>query len=260
MNCPQIQKLIHPHHDGELDAANTLLVDEHLADCPACFDLSRRLSTLRGAPCQNPGAALHRAHRFAEQHRRGRSGRTRGASGRPCRTGRGSSMEVGRPRRLCLWRRSWRCISPPRVVTIRWSPKLSRAMCAFADGRAPHGCRLDRPAHGQAVVRRQTGLRAAGERLPRWWISAPWRAGWTSSMWQLRRGAGLRAAQALPESFSFGLAASPEPTASRLHPAPWLQCDPVVGWLDDLRGGERSQQGGAARVRGRLVGQITTMA
>jgi anti-sigma factor RsiW len=49
MNCQQIRKLIHPHHDSELDAANTLQVDEHLADCPACFDLSRRLSTLRGA-------------------------------------------------------------------------------------------------------------------------------------------------------------------------------------------------------------------
>ena len=49
MNCPQIRKLIHPHHDGELDAANTLLVDEHLADCPSCFEVSRRLSALRGA-------------------------------------------------------------------------------------------------------------------------------------------------------------------------------------------------------------------
>ncbi|HEV7402228.1 MAG TPA: anti-sigma factor [Chthoniobacteraceae bacterium] len=49
MNCPQIQKLIQAHHDGELDAANTLQVDEHLADCPQCFDALRRLSTLRGA-------------------------------------------------------------------------------------------------------------------------------------------------------------------------------------------------------------------
>ena len=49
MNCQQIQKLIHAHHDGELDVANTLLVDEHLADCPACFEQSRRLSALRGA-------------------------------------------------------------------------------------------------------------------------------------------------------------------------------------------------------------------
>jgi anti-sigma factor RsiW len=49
MNCQQIQKLIHAHHDGELDAANTLQVDEHLADCPRCFSATRQLSALRGA-------------------------------------------------------------------------------------------------------------------------------------------------------------------------------------------------------------------
>jgi anti-sigma factor RsiW len=49
MNCSQIQKLLDAHHDGELDAANTLQIDEHLADCPSCFATSRRLSMLTGA-------------------------------------------------------------------------------------------------------------------------------------------------------------------------------------------------------------------
>jgi anti-sigma factor RsiW len=49
MNCQQIEKLIHAHLDGELDAANTLEVDAHLADCPACYEAWRRLSALRGA-------------------------------------------------------------------------------------------------------------------------------------------------------------------------------------------------------------------
>jgi anti-sigma factor RsiW len=49
MNCQQIQKLIHAHHDGELDAANHLQIDEHLADCPGCFGTARQLSALRGA-------------------------------------------------------------------------------------------------------------------------------------------------------------------------------------------------------------------
>ncbi|EDY18267.1 putative transmembrane anti-sigma factor [Chthoniobacter flavus Ellin428] len=49
MNCEQVQKLIHAHHDGELDVANTLQVDEHLADCPSCFNAVRQLSALRGA-------------------------------------------------------------------------------------------------------------------------------------------------------------------------------------------------------------------
>jgi anti-sigma factor RsiW len=47
MNCPQIRVLIHAHHDGELDAANTSLVDQHLADCPHCFNLARNLGSLR---------------------------------------------------------------------------------------------------------------------------------------------------------------------------------------------------------------------
>ena len=49
MNCQQIQKLIHAYHDGELDAANTMQVDEHLADCPGCFGTVRQLSALSGA-------------------------------------------------------------------------------------------------------------------------------------------------------------------------------------------------------------------
>ena len=48
MNCQQIQALIHAHHDGELDAANTLQVDQHLADCPQCFGLARNLGAMRG--------------------------------------------------------------------------------------------------------------------------------------------------------------------------------------------------------------------
>jgi anti-sigma factor RsiW len=49
MNCQQVQKLIHAYHDGELDAANTLEVDEHLADCTGCFNAARQLSALSGA-------------------------------------------------------------------------------------------------------------------------------------------------------------------------------------------------------------------
>lgn len=49
MNCQQVQKLIHAYHDGELDVANTLQVDEHLADCTACFNAARQLSALSGA-------------------------------------------------------------------------------------------------------------------------------------------------------------------------------------------------------------------
>jgi anti-sigma factor RsiW len=49
MNCSQIQKLLQAHHDGELDAAHEMQVEEHFADCPQCFAVARKLSTLRGA-------------------------------------------------------------------------------------------------------------------------------------------------------------------------------------------------------------------
>ena len=49
MNCSQIAKLLEAHHDGELDAAHEMQVEEHFADCPQCFAAARKLSTLRGA-------------------------------------------------------------------------------------------------------------------------------------------------------------------------------------------------------------------
>ena len=47
MNCQQIRPLLQAHHDGELDAANTIQVDQHLADCPQCFAFLRNLGTMR---------------------------------------------------------------------------------------------------------------------------------------------------------------------------------------------------------------------
>jgi anti-sigma factor RsiW len=49
MTCSQIQKLLHAQHDGELDAAHELQVNEHLTDCPHCSGITRNLGTLRGA-------------------------------------------------------------------------------------------------------------------------------------------------------------------------------------------------------------------
>lgn len=54
MNCAETRKLLQAHHDGELDAANTLRVDDHVADCPACFEELRSLSALSAA-VQQPG-------------------------------------------------------------------------------------------------------------------------------------------------------------------------------------------------------------
>src|SRR5690242_8718575 len=36
MTCQDFDKLLHPYVDGEFDAAERLLVEEHLAGCNAC--------------------------------------------------------------------------------------------------------------------------------------------------------------------------------------------------------------------------------
>jgi anti-sigma factor RsiW len=46
MNCQHVEKLVHAYHDGELDIAATVQVDEHLAECPRCAALLRNLSDL----------------------------------------------------------------------------------------------------------------------------------------------------------------------------------------------------------------------
>jgi len=46
MTCEHIERLLHAHHDGELDIAATVEVDEHLANCPRCAGLLKSLSNL----------------------------------------------------------------------------------------------------------------------------------------------------------------------------------------------------------------------
>ena len=46
MNCEQMQKLMHAYHDRELDAANMLQVDEHIARCPQCTAALREIAAL----------------------------------------------------------------------------------------------------------------------------------------------------------------------------------------------------------------------
>jgi anti-sigma factor RsiW len=47
VNCQETLNLVHAYHDGELDAANTLQVERHFADCPQCFAVLRNLGALR---------------------------------------------------------------------------------------------------------------------------------------------------------------------------------------------------------------------
>lgn len=47
MNCPDVQDLLHPYADGELDLVRHLELEGHLAGCPECAEQEKRLRSLR---------------------------------------------------------------------------------------------------------------------------------------------------------------------------------------------------------------------
>jgi len=49
MKCRDVQQLLHPYGDGELDLIRHVEIDEHLAECPACTGEVERLRAVRGA-------------------------------------------------------------------------------------------------------------------------------------------------------------------------------------------------------------------
>ncbi len=49
MNCPEVQRLLHPYSDGELDLVRHLEIEEHLAECAACAEQEKHLRSLRAA-------------------------------------------------------------------------------------------------------------------------------------------------------------------------------------------------------------------
>jgi anti-sigma factor RsiW len=49
MNCPDVQNLLHPYSDGELDLVRNLEIEEHLSSCAACAQQVQDLRSLRAA-------------------------------------------------------------------------------------------------------------------------------------------------------------------------------------------------------------------
>jgi anti-sigma factor RsiW len=49
MNCQDVQNLLHPYVDGELDLVRTVEIEEHLAGCPACAEQEQSLHSLRAS-------------------------------------------------------------------------------------------------------------------------------------------------------------------------------------------------------------------
>lgn len=59
MDCRDVQPLLHPYSDGELDLVRHLQVEHHLAECTACAERERGLRLLREAVAAAP--LYHRA-------------------------------------------------------------------------------------------------------------------------------------------------------------------------------------------------------
>jgi anti-sigma factor RsiW len=51
VNCTQIQNLIHPYVDRELDLVRHLEIEHHLQDCPECARVHESLTALRSGLC-----------------------------------------------------------------------------------------------------------------------------------------------------------------------------------------------------------------
>jgi len=47
MNCQDVQRLLHPYSDGELDLVRHVEIEKHLADCAECAEQEKHLRSLR---------------------------------------------------------------------------------------------------------------------------------------------------------------------------------------------------------------------
>jgi anti-sigma factor RsiW len=59
MNCDEVQKLLDPYADDELDLVRHVEIEQHLAECTACAGQEQRLRSLRGA--LSAASLYHRA-------------------------------------------------------------------------------------------------------------------------------------------------------------------------------------------------------
>ena len=59
MNCRDVQHLLHPYSDGELDLVRHVQIEEHLAECAPCAEQEKNLRSLR-AVVSSP-SLYHRA-------------------------------------------------------------------------------------------------------------------------------------------------------------------------------------------------------
>ena len=152
--------LVQADFDGELDAAQAAAMATHRAGCAVC----------RGGLCRaeaHPRRVARPAISIGPRPRR-----CAGCSPRGTRRGR---RPPRRGRRIAWWRRPAASFGLGAAVAAALAVLILAPRTAGHDRRGrrePHaraaarpsrGCRLHRPAHGEAVVRRPARFRAAGE-------------------------------------------------------------------------------------------------
>ena len=49
MKCRDVQHLLHPYSDGELDLVRHVEIEEHLTECAECAEQEKNLRSLRAA-------------------------------------------------------------------------------------------------------------------------------------------------------------------------------------------------------------------
>ena len=176
MNCAEIRLLLHAHADGELDAANSLELERHLKTCATCAADNKSLQSLRTAlrgedlNFRAPDSLKRDLRQFVHD-----------------------LSEEKNPRKEFNPQWLWKLLAfgatafallaiflrPAGISAHRRITERSRRQpCSLVAGGTSHRCRLERPAHRQAVVRWQTGFRAGREGFRRARFSAGrWAAG-----------------------------------------------------------------------------------
>ena len=252
MSCSQMRKLLHAHHDGELDAAHTMQVGEHLADCPGCFGALRQLSALRGA-LQNSEL------RFSAP-----AGLRRTIST--------AVAQAEKAEREPIFSQRWfqhtgwaiAAVLPDALIAAFHLSSLRDEDRLLADLTASHVRSL--------MADHLTDVASTDRHTVKPWFDG--KLAFAPPVKDLRESTASRGSVALPGStaiplprsstagkntssiFSCGRPVRPRRPVSA-PTAQWLGRPPVVGWQDDLRRGQRSERSGIAGVCERLVGKMT---
>ena len=193
MTCESLSSVAGAYLDDELDAGLNVQVREHLAACESCAKVQNQLLALRAAIRDN--APYYRApadlsHRVRTAVRRAE--RQSGGAWRWLAVAAAMLLAVSLGWNIALFRSrtSGAMPSPVSAIRIRTSTPVATHLRrrfdragrpfesrAVVDGNASVGCAFLGPAHGKAMVQRQTGLLAGCQRLRRAGIPIDRRAG-----------------------------------------------------------------------------------